>query len=218
MSTTSWSRSAAKPTWTPSSGGSPRSSARSPTCCAAQPRTMNSTSSPSMPSLDTQAVVWLRAWFRYLRQTGCQLRPGRRSSTRCAARPPSTRALIDLFDAAHDPAARDREHEAERRRSAIPKRARRGRRDRRRPHPAPHPRASSRRPCAPTPSRPPAPKRWPSSSTAPRCRACRRRCPGARSGSTARASRASICAAARSRAAACAGPTGATISAPRSSA
>ena len=50
------------------------------------------------------------------------------------------------------------------------------------------------------------------------CRACRRRCRGAKSGSTARASRASTCAAARSPAAAFAGPTGATISAPKSSA
>jgi glutamate dehydrogenase len=51
----------------------------------------------------------------------------------------------------------------------------------------------------------------------PGAQACRRRCRGARSGSTARASRASTCAAARSPAAAFAGPTGATISAPRSS-
>ena len=66
---------------------------------------------------------------------------------------------------------------------------------------------------------PPARRRWPSSSTVQaRARTCRRRCPGARSGSIRRASRASICAAARSPAAACAGPTGATISAPRSSA
>ena len=49
-------------------------------------------------------------------------------------------------------------------------------------------------------------------------RAFRRRCRGARSGSTARASRASICAAGRSPAAGFAGPTGATISAPKSSA
>ena len=45
--------------------------------------------------LDTQAVVWLRAWFRYLRQTGSSLRPdyGRRCvaprswSDSCADRP-----------------------------------------------------------------------------------------------------------------------------------
>ena len=49
-----------------------------------------------------------------------------------------------------------------------------------------------------------------------RSRACRRRGRRSRSSSTRPTSRACICAAARSRAAACAGPTGARISAPRS--
>ena len=71
--------------------------------------------------------------------------------------------------------------------------------------------------CAPTPSRRPPAKRSPSSSIRPRCRACRSRCRGARSGSIRAGSRASTCAPARSRAAASAGPTGATTSAPRSS-
>ncbi|MGH6658645.1 MAG: NAD-glutamate dehydrogenase domain-containing protein, partial [Sphingomicrobium sp.] len=52
--------------------------------------------------LDTQAVVWLRAWFRYLRQTGSSfglltvVDALRRASD-------ATRALIGLFVAAHDP-------------------------------------------------------------------------------------------------------------------
>ena len=47
-----------------------RSSARSPTCFAAPPRTTSSTSWSSMPASTRRPVVWLRAWFRYLRQTG----------------------------------------------------------------------------------------------------------------------------------------------------
>ena len=56
--------------------------------------------------LDTRPVLWLRAWFRYLRQTGVAfgiatvvdaLRRARRA----------TAALVDLFMAAHDPAVLD---------------------------------------------------------------------------------------------------------------
>ena len=54
------------------------------------------------------------------------------------------------------------------------------------------------------------------SSTRTRCPSCRRRGRRTRSSSTRPMSRACICAAARSRAAACAGPTGARISVPRS--
>ncbi len=71
--------------------------------------------------------------------------------------------------------------------------------------------------CAPTTGRPAAPRTGsPSRSTAARSTSCRRRGRWSRSSSTARAWKASICAAGRSRAAASAGPTGARISAPRS--
>ncbi len=56
----------------------------------------------------------------------------------------------------------------------------------------------------------------PSNSIRNRCRTCRCRCRTPRFSSTARAWKAFICAAARSRAAACAGPTATTIFAPKS--
>src|SRR5213076_830144 len=53
--------------------------------------------------LDTQAVVWIRAWFRYLRQTGSSF--GLVTIVDALRRAPNaTRALIGLFVAAHDPA------------------------------------------------------------------------------------------------------------------
>ena len=61
-------------------------------------------------------------------------------------------------------------------------------------------------------------QRSPSSSNAPRSTRCRCRVRSTRSSSIRRASRACTCASARSRAAACAGPTGRRISAPRCSA
>ncbi|MEO8454099.1 MAG: NAD-glutamate dehydrogenase domain-containing protein [Sphingomicrobium sp.] len=58
--------------------------------------------------LDTQAVVWLRAWFRYLRQTGSSF--GLVTIVDALRRAPAaTRALIGLFEAAHDPAVGSRE-------------------------------------------------------------------------------------------------------------
>src|SRR3954451_14717755 len=58
--------------------------------------------------LDMQAVVWLRAWFRYLRQTGSSF--GLVTVVDALRRAPNaTRALIGMFIAAHDPAMRDRE-------------------------------------------------------------------------------------------------------------
>ncbi|MDL2341063.1 MAG: NAD-glutamate dehydrogenase, partial [Pseudomonadota bacterium] len=53
--------------------------------------------------LETQAVVWLRAWFRYLRQTGSSfgLITVVDALRRAAG---ATRALVELFAAAHDPA------------------------------------------------------------------------------------------------------------------
>jgi glutamate dehydrogenase len=62
--------------------------------------------------LDTQAVVWLRAWFRYLRQTGSSF--GLVTIVDALRRAPNaTRALIGLFVAAHEPAVTGREREIE---------------------------------------------------------------------------------------------------------
>ena len=59
-------------------------------------------------ALDTQAVVWIRAWFRYLRQTGSSF--GLITIVDALRRAPNaTRALIGLFVAAHDPAAKGRQ-------------------------------------------------------------------------------------------------------------
>ena len=58
-------------------------------------------------ALDTQAVVWIRAWFRYLRQTGSSF--GLITIVDALRRAPhATRALIGLFVAAHDPTAKGR--------------------------------------------------------------------------------------------------------------
>ena len=60
--------------------------------------------------LDMQPVVWLRAWFRYLRQTGSSF--GLVTVVDALRRAPNaTRALIGLFVAAHDPACGNRERE-----------------------------------------------------------------------------------------------------------
>src|SRR5947209_7285897 len=68
--------------------------------------------------LDTQAVVWLRAWFRYLRQTGSAF--GLVTVVDALRRAPNaTRALIGLFAAAHDPAHPKREAELARQGSAL---------------------------------------------------------------------------------------------------
>src|SRR3990170_5645457 len=54
--------------------------------------------------LDPQAVVWLRAWFRYLRQTGVAY--GLATVVDALRRSPAaTKALVAAFAAAHDPAA-----------------------------------------------------------------------------------------------------------------
>ena len=58
--------------------------------------------------LDTQAVVWLRSWFRYVRQTGSNV--GLVTVVDALRRAPNaTRALIGLFVAAHDPAQTQRD-------------------------------------------------------------------------------------------------------------
>ena len=57
--------------------------------------------------LDTQAVVWLRSWFRYLRQTGSSF--GLITVVDALRRAPkATRSLVNLFIASHDPSAADR--------------------------------------------------------------------------------------------------------------
>jgi len=56
-------------------------------------------------NLDTQPVVWLRAWFRYLRQTGSSF--GLVTVVDALRRAPkATTALVGLFRALHDPAAK----------------------------------------------------------------------------------------------------------------
>ena len=54
--------------------------------------------------LGTRPVVWLRAWFRYLRQTGVAFGLAT-VVTALRVAPRATAALIDRFCAAHDPAA-----------------------------------------------------------------------------------------------------------------
>ena len=68
--------------------------------------------------IEPTAVVWIRAWFRYLRQTGSAF--GLLTVAEALRRAPAaTQALIGLFRAAHDPAVRNREQETERCRSAF---------------------------------------------------------------------------------------------------
>ncbi|MEO7603352.1 MAG: NAD-glutamate dehydrogenase domain-containing protein [Sphingomicrobium sp.] len=68
--------------------------------------------------LDTQAVVWQRAWFRYLRQTGSSF--GLITVVDALRRAPeATRALIALFSSAHDPATKSRDKAVERHREAF---------------------------------------------------------------------------------------------------
>ena len=69
-------------------------------------------------SLDTEAVVWFRAWFRYLRQTGSSY--GLVTIVDALRRAPeATDSLIGLFRAEHGPVARSRETEAAKFRSAF---------------------------------------------------------------------------------------------------
>ncbi len=70
-------------------------------------------------SLDTGPVVWLRAWFRYLRQTGSSF--GLVTVVDALRRAPrATGALVGMFVAAHDPAgAPGRDKTIERQRAAF---------------------------------------------------------------------------------------------------
>jgi len=72
-----------------------------------------------LADLDPQPVVWLRAWFRYLRQTGVAY--GLLTMVEALRRSPgATRALIRWFNAAHDPENRtDREAEVARANEAF---------------------------------------------------------------------------------------------------
>ena len=62
-----------------------------------------------LAGLDPQPVVWLRAWFRYLRQTGVAY--GLMTMVDALKRSPAaSQALIGWFAAAHDPAREARDH------------------------------------------------------------------------------------------------------------
>ena len=63
--------------------------------------------------LETRAVVWLRAWFRYLRQTGVAYSLVTIVDALRRA-PDATRALIGMFTAAHDPALANSDGELDR--------------------------------------------------------------------------------------------------------
>jgi glutamate dehydrogenase len=162
------------------------------------------------------SVVLFRAWFRYLRQTGMTY--GLVTVVDALRRAPKVAAaLIERFEARTIPARRQGRRRDQGRGKGDRRRARPGLGDRRRPHPAAL-RGVIARDAAHQ-------RLAPAGQRRSRSRSIQRQGPrpaGAAAvardlGLFARASRASICAPARSRAAACAGPTGATISAPRSS-
>jgi glutamate dehydrogenase len=68
--------------------------------------------------LEPTSVVWIRAWFRYLRQTGSAF--GLLTIADALRRAPdATRAIIGLFRAAHQPALRNRDSEMGRCRSTF---------------------------------------------------------------------------------------------------
>ncbi|HET9812008.1 MAG TPA: NAD-glutamate dehydrogenase domain-containing protein [Sphingomicrobium sp.] len=68
--------------------------------------------------LEPTAVVWIRAWFRYLRQTGSAF--GLLTIADALGRAPeATRALIGLFRASHTPGIRNRQPEIDRCKSAF---------------------------------------------------------------------------------------------------
>jgi glutamate dehydrogenase len=69
-------------------------------------------------ALETRAVTWLRAWFRYSRQTGSSF--GLVTIVDALRRAPNaTRSLIGLFVAAHDPGVSNREKEVEKYRANL---------------------------------------------------------------------------------------------------
>jgi glutamate dehydrogenase len=68
--------------------------------------------------LETRAVVWLRAWFRYLRQTGVAYSLVTIVDALRRA-PEAARALIELFCAAHNPSSANADAELERYRNTF---------------------------------------------------------------------------------------------------
>ncbi len=68
--------------------------------------------------IDPTAVVWIRAWFRYARQTGSAF--GLLTIADALRRAPkATQALVSLFRAMHDPAVQKREREVAKCREAF---------------------------------------------------------------------------------------------------
>ncbi len=68
--------------------------------------------------VDPRAVVWIRAWFRYLRQTGSAF--GLLTIADALRRAPkATQALVSLFQAMHDPAAPKKDSAVDRRRAEF---------------------------------------------------------------------------------------------------
>ena len=194
---------------------------RTPSCArgAATSRTTATTGSCSAP-----------------RSPGARSRCCARSASTCARRgitfsdpyveqalvahPEIARLLVALFQARFDPRRTDREDAEE-----VAERIERGDRRRGEPRPGPDPadvpRGDPRDPAHELlPDRPHRGGEPPLVQARParRCAGCRSRARATRSSSTRRAPRACTCAAARWRAAASAGPTGARTSAPRCSA
>ncbi len=166
--------------------------------------------------LDPQPVVWLRAWFRYLRQTGVAyglVDDGRRAEAHARPRPARWSAGSPPLTI---PARDGRKAAVDEARGRVRNRTQQRQVDRRRPHPAPVPQRGRSDPAHQRLPSGPGRSAGVQARSDPRSGPSRRRSPIAKSGSTARASRASTCVADRLPAAGFAGPTGATISAPRS--
>ena len=170
--------------------------------------------------LSPRQIVTLRAYCRYILQIGTPFSQAYIEQT-LAANPKIAHDLAALFDARFDPALQETsDGAAGRARGAHPRPAQRGRE----PGPGPDPPPLSRAAQGDLAHQRLAARRRRQAQglrvlqVRPRAasRGCRRRAPRSRSSSTRPMSRACICAAARSRAAACAGRTGARTSAPRS--
>ena len=168
-------------------------------------------------ALSAREANWLRAWYRYLRQAGMTYGIPTVVDALQAA-PGVTQGVLALFTARHDPAFKGD-------RAAAEAAAQAAIRDGLAAVTAINDdrllrlyRAVVEAMLRTNAFAPAGPKRWPSSSIRRWCRVCPSRCRGARSSSIRAGSRGSTCGPVRSPAGACAGPTGATISAPKSSA
>jgi glutamate dehydrogenase len=163
--------------------------------------------------LSAREANWLRAWYRYLRQTGLNYSIDTAVDALMNAGP-VTLGLVDLFRARHQPDISDRTGQEASAEDVI--------------------RDGLAKVSAINEDRllrafrmivlailrtnayaPPGARRWPSNSIPRWCPTCPSRCRGARSSSIRAAWKASTCAPGPSRAAACAGPTAATTSAPK---